>query len=59
MNQGLDYAQALSNGVDYEKLLRDAIHEINLLREENEKLKAEIKQLNESLYENDEWSAGE
>ena len=68
MNQGLDYSQALSNGtfsgsnevggVDYEKLLRDAIQEINLLRDENEKLKAEIKQLNESLYENDEWNAG-
>ena len=68
MNQGLDYAQALSNGtfsgsnevggVDYEKLLREAIQEINLLRDENEKLKAEIKQLNESLYENDEWNAG-
>ncbi|KAK8834843.1 hypothetical protein M9Y10_031065 [Tritrichomonas musculus] len=48
----------MNQGLDYEKLLREAIQEIHLLREENEKLKEEIKQLNESLYENDEWNAG-
>ena len=48
----------MNQGLDYEKLLREAIQEINLLRDENEKLKAEIKQLNEALYENDEWNAG-
>ncbi|KAK8877890.1 hypothetical protein M9Y10_004653 [Tritrichomonas musculus] len=50
--------QFVNQGVDYEKLLRDAIQEIKKLRDENEKLKEEIKQLNESLYENDDWNAG-
>ncbi|KAK8839750.1 hypothetical protein M9Y10_031455 [Tritrichomonas musculus] len=48
----------MNQGVDYEKLLQDAIHEIQKLREENKILKAEIKQLNESLEENDDWNAG-
>ncbi|KAK8887170.1 hypothetical protein M9Y10_038208 [Tritrichomonas musculus] len=50
--------QFVNQGVDYEKLLRDAIQKIKKLRDENEKLKEEIKQLNESLYENDDWNAG-
>lgn len=37
--------QFVNQGVDYEKLLRDAIQEIKKLREENEKLKEEIKQI--------------
>ncbi|KAK8840011.1 hypothetical protein M9Y10_031296 [Tritrichomonas musculus] len=44
--------------MSHQMTLQEALQEIEKLREENKKLKAEIKQLNESLEENDDWNAG-